>query len=174
MPVFLKRDMTDQLPELKKQNLKNADYANKSVQDLFTSSGLHNAVEKTFNYAFSVIAFNRGDGKFTIQTFPPEVQMSSVNVSLCTDVNNDGFTDIILGGNNFGFPPQFGRLDAGFGSVLLNDGNGHFKIASSKESGLLLRGQARDIKEISAGNKKYLLVLQNNEYPRLYEETRKK
>ena len=54
------------------------------------------------------------------------LQLSSVNSLQLTDVNGDGYTDIIAGGNEFGFLPQFGRLDASFGNVLLNDGKGHF------------------------------------------------
>ncbi|WP_162945072.1 FG-GAP repeat domain-containing protein, partial [Flavisolibacter nicotianae] len=35
MPVFLKREITEQFPFLKKDNLKHSDYAKKSIQDLF-------------------------------------------------------------------------------------------------------------------------------------------
>ena len=38
MPVFLKREITDQFPALKKGNLRHAEYARKSIQDHFTSS----------------------------------------------------------------------------------------------------------------------------------------
>jgi hypothetical protein len=54
------------------------------------------------------------------------VQLSSVNAIACTDINGDGFPDLILGGNEFGFLPQFGRLDASFGDILLGDGKGNF------------------------------------------------
>ena len=35
IPVFLKRDLTDQVASLRKQNLRNKDFAKKSVQELF-------------------------------------------------------------------------------------------------------------------------------------------
>ena len=51
-------------------------------------------------------------------------QLSSVNAIVLTDINNDNKPDLVLGGNMFGFPPQFGRLDGSYGHVLLNEGNG--------------------------------------------------
>ncbi|HRH49551.1 MAG TPA: VCBS repeat-containing protein [Panacibacter sp.] len=167
--VFLKRDLTDQIPGLKKQNLKHADFAKKSVQDLFSDEAIKKSTIKDFNYCSSVIAFSNGGGKFTVQKLPPEVQFSSVNAALCTDVNGDGYTDLILGGNNFNFQPQFGRLDASFTHVLLNNGKGNFKYITNKQSGVELRGQIRDIAKIPGKNSNYILVLQNDDYPALYK-----
>ena len=96
-------------------------------------------------------------------------QLSSVNVIHCMDVNNDGHIDLILGGNQFGFLPQFERLDASLGDVLINNGKGGFIWQDASKTGLKLRGEMRDIAEINARGKKYLLFLQNNEYPVLYE-----
>jgi hypothetical protein len=167
MPVFLKRDLTDQLPNLKKQNLRHLDYASKSIQELLTNDELNKGETKLFNYAASCIAINEGNGKFSIKKFQPTVQMSSLNAIVATDLNDDGFTDLILGGNQFGFLPQFCRVDASYGDVLLNDGKGNFTCLPSTESGLSVRGEVRDIK-IIAGKERQLLVLQNNDTPRLF------
>jgi hypothetical protein len=35
------------------------------------------------------------------------------------DINKDGILDIVLGGNQYEFKPQFSRLDTNFGSVLV-------------------------------------------------------
>jgi hypothetical protein len=40
MPVFLKKDMEEQLPSIKKSNLKNGVYADKSIQELFPAKVL--------------------------------------------------------------------------------------------------------------------------------------
>ncbi len=169
MPVFLKHDMEEQIPSLKKQNLKHGDFAKRSIQELFASQLLNSSQIKLFNYTSSVIAINEGNGKFSIQKLPQMVQLSSVNAIHCMDINNDGNTDLILGGNEFGFLPQFGRLDAGFGHVLLNNGKGQFTWVGFDRSGLQLPGQIRDIAEITGKDKVYLLFLQNDEYPVLYE-----
>ncbi len=168
-PVFLKHDLEQEIPLLKKQNLKHADYAKKSIQDLFSSEVLKNCVVKQFNYPSSIIAFNEGNGKFSIQKLPPAVQFSSVNAAYCTDIKNNGKMDLVLGGNEFGFQPQFGRLDASYGHVLLNNGKGNFTEMSPADSGLELPGEIRDIAEIKGSEDNFLLFLQNNEYPVLYK-----
>jgi hypothetical protein len=169
VPVFLKRDLTDQVASLKKQNLRYTDFAKKSIQDLFVSDNIDKSEVKTFNYTGSCIAFNDGNGVFNVQKLPAEVQFSSVNAILSSDINQDGKPDIILGGNQFGFQPQFGRLDASKGHIILNKTGKHFESISSAQSGLALSGEVKDILEVSIKNEKYLLILQNNETPVLYK-----
>ena len=169
IPVILKREMTDQFPSLKKENLKNHDYAEKSIQQLFSKELIDGSIVKEFNYCSSIFAINDGTGRFIIQKFPAMAQLSSTNAIAITDINNDNHADIIIGGNKFGFPPQFGRLDASYGDVLLNLGDGKFERVKPQVSGLDLRGEVRDIKVINGSNKRYLLVAINDELPRLYQ-----
>ena len=95
--------------------------------------------------------------------------MSSVNAVCIVDVNDDGKMDLITGGNKSGFPPQFGRLDASYGDILINTGNGEFIRQETQVSGLNLRGEVRDIKEINGKGKRYILTVLNNQFPVLYE-----
>jgi enediyne biosynthesis protein E4 len=169
MPVFLKRDMQDQLPGLKKENLKHSDYANKAIQDLFAKNLIASSVVKQFNYTASCAAINNGNGNFTVNELPFMSQLSCINVIIPVDVNGDGFIDIVNGGNQFGFLPQFEKLDGNFGEVLLNDGKGNFMWQESKKTGLDLRGELRDIAVINKPQGIFLLFLQNDEYPMLYQ-----
>jgi len=169
MPVFMKHEMEDQIPSLKKKNLKHSDYASKPIQELFSAELIRTCKVKQFNYGASVIAINNGDGKFTIQKLPAELQLSSVNAIHCTDLDGDGKPDIILGGNEFGFLPQFERLDAGIGAVMINKGNTQFTLLNSDESGIDLSGQVRDIQEIKGGTDRYILFLRNDLYPVLFK-----
>ncbi|MBC7650815.1 MAG: VCBS repeat-containing protein, partial [Deinococcales bacterium] len=172
IPVLLKREMEEQVPSLKKQNLKHEVYAKKGIQELFSPTLIENALQKTFNYTSSCVAINQGNGNFIIQKLPPRMQLSSVNTLLCTDVNKDGKIDIVAGGNLSCFLPQFERLDASFGDLLINDGKGNFTWLGSNQSGILQRGDIKDIIEIPSKNGKYLLLLQNNEIPVLYKANR--
>ncbi|MET0245064.1 MAG: FG-GAP-like repeat-containing protein, partial [Flavitalea sp.] len=168
VPVFLKRDIQDQLPVLKKKSLKHSEFASKSIQDLFASNVLGKAVVKEFNYSPSIVAINNGNGQFTVKEMPSEIQLSSVNAVLLTDVNGDSKPDIVLGGNQFGFLPQFERLDANFGSVLVNNGKGDFSLMNNSRSGLNIRGEVRDISLFNTNKVKNLLFLRNNDQPVLY------
>lgn len=169
MPVFLKREITEQFPGLRKQNLKHSDYATKSIQDLFGKEVITKVKEKQFNYCKSIVAINDGKGSFTIQPLPVMVQLSSVNAICSSDINNDGKIDLVLGGNMFSFPPQFGRLDGSYGHVLLNKGKGNFTWLAHNESGLSLRGAIRDIKAITVKDKRCMLVVQNDQVPVVFQ-----
>jgi hypothetical protein len=92
------------------------------------------------------------------------------------DINDDGFPDIVSGGNQFDFLPQLERLDASCGDILINGGKGNasvsntaFKWTEPAQTGLNLRGQLRDIAEIHARSKRFLLFLQNDEFPVMYQ-----
>ena len=169
MPVFLKRDVQDQLPSLKKENLKHSEYANKAIQDLFSKEMISTSAVKQFNYTPSCVAINEGNGKFSITELPVMVQLSCINAILPIDVNRDGFIDLVTGGNQFGLLPQFEKLDASFGDVLINTGKGDFVWQESKKTGLNLRGELRDIVTVKNATGTYLLFLQNNEFPVLYK-----
>ncbi len=165
MPVFLKREITDQFPALKKQNLKHSEYARKSVQDLFSKELISKSAQKVFNYCQSIIAINDGKGSFRVEPLPQMVQLSSVNAIALTDINKDNRPDMILGGNLFNFPPQFGRLDASYGHVVLNGGEDKLNYVETRQSGLLLRGEVRDIRVIG----EYIVTVINNEKPVVYQ-----
>ena len=167
-PVFLKNDLQEQVPSIKKENLKHKDYAQKSIQQLFRPEILKKAIVKVFNYPASCIAINKGDGNFTVQKLPYRAQLSSVNSIYCRDVNRDGYIDLITGGNNSGFLPQLEKLDASFGDVFINNGKGSFAWSGAQQSGLKVDGEVRDIKELKGKNKSYLLFLRNNHYPMMY------
>ncbi len=167
-PVFMKGELESQMPVLKKQNLHNAEYAKKSVQELFTAEQIEKAVVKEINYSSSCIAVNNGKGNFTIQNLPGSIQFSSVKAIMPLDINGDGKIDLIVGGNEFGFQPQLGRLDASTGDVLLNDGRGNFLVQGINQTGINVNGQVRDMVNIKVNGQTGILFLINNEFPVLY------
>lgn len=168
VPVFMKREVTEQVVSLRKQNLRHAAFAKKSIQELFKADVLSQSRVKAFDYATTIIAYNEGSGKFTVQELPLPVQLSSVNAIKVSDINKDGKPDLVMGGNKFGFLPQFSRLDASYGHVLLNKGKRVFQYLSTYESGVEVRGEVREIVEIKGKDKSYWLWLQNNEKPVLF------
>ena len=174
MPVFLKHEMEEQIPSLKKQSLLHKDYAIKTIQDLFTPAQIQSCIVKQFNYTSSCVAINNGNGQFAIKPLPQQVQLSSVNAIAITDINGDGIKDLVTAGNQFGFLPLFGRLDGNFGTTLLNDGKGNFMFKEAAQKGLTVKGETRDIALIKSLNKDFLLFLRNDDYPMLYEINKKK
>jgi hypothetical protein len=168
-PIHMRREMTAQMPSLKKQNLLAEDYAKRTVQELFKSEIVNSSLVKIVSNSESVIAVNDGKGKFSIRSLPKRVQWSCVCGILCSDINKDGMTDLVMAGNNFDFKPQFSRQDASYGSVLLGNGKMEFQWQDYNTSGFFVRGQVRHLELFSdkKGNK-YMFAAVNGEMPRVF------
>ena len=167
--IALKKELTEQVSSLYNQNLTHAEFAQKSIHDLFTKEQLDNTYKRQANWFKSSIAINKGDGNFNIKPLPQEVQFSCVNAIISLDVNKDGMDDLIMGGNDSGFMPQYSKLDASFGHVLINKGNGDFFKLKNKESGFFVKGDIRNIIHLEDAEKERFIVLINNQKPRMYE-----
>ena len=168
-PIHQKRELTEQLPSLKKQNLKASDYAGRTIQQLFPKEVMDKSIVKRVETSASVIAINEGGGKFTIKNLPPRVQLSCVCDITCTDVNNDGNLDLIMAGNNYEFKPQFSRLDASQGNLLLGDGKLGFTWQDYETSGFKIRDEVKYLKQFKDKNGKiYVIAAVNNKKPKIF------
>ncbi|MEO0735026.1 MAG: CRTAC1 family protein, partial [Bacteroidota bacterium] len=167
-PLAMKRNLTAELTSLKKNSLRHAEYAEKSMRDLFSREALAAAQVWEATYFRSAVAINDGSGRFTLQALPPEVQFSCVCGIACPDLNADGAPDLVLAGNYSGFLPQFGRLDASYGHTLLNDGTGDFTRVPNQESGFFVRGDVKDLTRLTLNGQEFLLATVNNAAPRVF------
>ncbi len=169
-PIHMKRELTSQLVSLKKQNLKASEYAKKSIDELFPAEIFEKSIMNKTTIAESIVAINEGDGKFTIKVLPNWVQLSCVCGITCTDINSDGHLDLILGGNNFEFKPQYSRFDANYGSVLLGNGQMDFEWQNYYSSGFFIKNEIKHIKQFKDKNgKTYIIAAINNDKPKIYK-----
>lgn len=167
-PIHMRKEMTAQLPGLKKQNLKASDYSKRTVHGLFKAEMVSNSVVKVVDVSESLIAVNEGNGKFSFTALPDKVQWSCLCGMTCTDVNGDGNLDLILGGNNYDYKPQFSRQDASYGHVLLGNGKMGFELTHSTASGLFIRGQIRHMQTFTdKKGSRFIIVAINNEKPKV-------
>ncbi len=166
-PITVKRDLADQLPGLKKENMLHSDYAKRSLKDLFPKEKLQKSTIKKVNYLSSAVVTNEGNGQFAIEKLNPEMQFSCINVITSMDIDNDGDDDAICAGNNHYLIPQFSQLDANKGEILINE-NGQLSHLDSNESGLNIKGTVRDMTIIEKNGKKHLVVLINDKPAQVY------
>ena len=168
-PLHQKKELTGQIASLKKLSLKASEYAKKSVDELFSDSVFINTIVKQANIMESVIAINEGSGRFTVQKLPARVQLSCVCGITCTDIDQDGNLDLVMGGNNFEFKPQYSRLDASYGHVLLGDGHLNFKWQDYQNSGFFIPDEIKHLKQFRDENGKiFIIAAINDRKPRVY------
>ena len=169
-PIHMKRELTEQLVSLKKENLKASVYARRTIQELLPAEVVSRSIVKQATLSESIILINEGGWNFTVQKLPERVQLSCICGISCLDVNRDGNLDLVMGGNNFEFKPQFSRLDASYGSVLLGDGKMGFDWQDYNTSGFFLRGEVKHLSTLADKNgKRYLVAAVNEGKPRIFE-----
>ncbi|MGB5387773.1 MAG: VCBS repeat-containing protein [Eudoraea sp.] len=169
-PHHQKKDLTTQMVALKKQNLKASEYSKKTISELFPKEIFDNSIMKKSVISESIIAVNEGDGNFTVIKLPSRSQLSCICGITCTDVNNDGNLDLIMGGNNFEFKPQYSRLDANYGNVLLGDGSLGFEWQDYDTSGFYIRDEIKHLKQFKdKTGRTFIIVAINEKKPKIFE-----
>ncbi|MEM0934110.1 MAG: CRTAC1 family protein, partial [Bacteroidota bacterium] len=127
------------------------------------------SIRKEINTTKSIVALNKGNGQFDIIALPKEVQFSCVCDINCKDIDGDGSLDLILGGNNYDFKPQYSRLDASYGGVLIGSGDGNFRWTPYDESGFYVRGEIKHLSPFSdKTGREFLFVGINNQRPKVF------
>jgi hypothetical protein len=74
--------------------------------------------------------------------------LKTVHAIAAVDVDADGDSDLIMGGNESLVRVRIGKSDANQGLVLRNDGKGNFQAIAQSSSGLNIRGDLRELKII--------------------------
>jgi hypothetical protein len=170
-PYYLRGDLVTQLPFLKKQFLKFADYAGKPIEEVFTAAQLQSAVTREAYVFQNSIWRNNGNGTFTLQALPPRAQFAPIYGMLVADVDGNGKKDIFLAGNKAALKPELGRYDANFGTLLLQQTNQQYVYSAPAASGLFYKGEARDVAAIrTADGKSALLLALNNQPLKLFKQ----
>jgi hypothetical protein len=167
-PLALRHDLVQQLPGLKKQFLKYEDYALKTIEDIFTEEQRKQMLTLKVEEMETTLFLN-DNGVYKKQSLPSEIQYSPIYAIQTFDFDDDGFLDIVMGGNLYEAKPEIGRYDASKGAFLKGDGKGDFTYVKNSESGFLVDGQIRDLDIIKIKNKVHLVVARNNDNPLLFK-----
>ncbi len=161
-PFATKAELTKQLPALRKQILKNNDYARQTYDSLFTSDVRQASLSYRATHLESAVLWN-DNGRFTLEALPVEAQVSPVFGIAVADFTGDEIPDIWLGGNYYALKPQVGRQDASRGVLLAGSKQKTFRAVPPQASGLRVMGEVRDAMVLSTEKTSVLLVARNNE-----------
>ncbi len=150
------------------------DFAESTLQDVYSSEALGDALHyKVWTFASSYIE-NKGDGEFKVIPLPNEAQLSSVNGILTDDYNQDGYADLFVVGNFYASEVETPRNDAGIGLIMYGDGKGGFDPVSAAKSGLYAPYDTRKALSIHTAKGKVVLLANNNDSLRAFRVRYKK
>ena len=152
-------EMLKALPMLKKKYLHSKSFAQADVPQIFGKPNLAKAVLRETDTFESIYLENTGQG-YVAHPLPDELQFSTLNTAALADLNGDGKSEIILGGNFYNCNIEMGRYDASFGNVLsITKEN---QIAVYPLGDLKIKGQVRKIRALKMGSKTCFVFAKND------------
>ncbi len=164
-PMASRDELLDQIVSLKKKFIKYKDYADATINDIFSKEKIKEAQLVHCDELASGILYNDGNGHFSFNPLPLAAQFSKVYGLVADDFNKDGIKDILLSGNFHPYRVQLGKNDASLGVLLQGKGNRTFEAVDPSVSGCYIDGDVRAMIEMknSAGEKMFIIGKNNDE-----------
>lgn len=159
-PFYSRDDLSEQLVALKKKYTSHELYSTATTEEVVSVFPTKQA-KKLEDKTLETIYLENKNGRFEVKKLPIQAQFSPVFAITSTDINKDGFADLVLAGNQSHSRVRIGTIDANYGQVFLNDGKSNFKFHSN----LGVRGDVKDLKVI--GNQLFVGV--NNKKTKILE-----
>ncbi len=156
-----KMDLERQMPFIKKKYLYAVDFARAPITDIFTEKAINEAQVYKADYFSNAVFVNDGKGNFTVKELPWKAQLTCLKDAVVFDANGDNLPDILTAGNFYEQTMEFNRNDAGFGTVLINRGNGNFTAENIK--GLVIKNEVRHIAPVIINRKPAYVIARNND-----------
>lgn len=162
IPFNSKTELAKLIPQINKKYLSYQKFAKASVQNIVGQNNIKRSFKKHITTLESMAFINIGNGRFKANPLPFYAQSSSIHAIDIADINQDGYPDLVVGGNMHQFNIRLSRLDASRGLLLLNAKDGNFKAMQDGVEPVY--GEVRDIKIIKTtkGEHTYIWAVNND------------
>lgn len=161
VPLRGKECSSQQMPFIAEKYPSYEGFANASLIDIYGDK-INSAYTREVLSFESKVLLNTKDG-FQMIALPVSAQEFPIMDCISSDLNGDGFDDLILVGNIYQTEVETPRLDAGKGLVLLSNGvDGYISMPNSK-SGLDIRGDSKSIAKLKVNNQEEIYVIGKNQ-----------
>jgi hypothetical protein len=168
IPVRGRECSSQQIPAIKTKFKDYHSFATASLEEIYSTEHLQKSTHYEIkSFAHSYVE-NIGNGKFKFHPLDNLAQIAPINSMATHDINKDGNLDVIYAGNLYGSEVETPRGDAGYGGLLLGDGNGGLKSTMPYETGLMIKGEVKSVKKLRLANGSTgILFAKNNDYLQL-------
>ncbi len=144
-------------------------FAKSGIGEVFTEDTLAIAQKWTASQFNSGWFENKGGLRFNFHPFPAEAQFAPVYGIIARDLNDDGWIDLVLNGNDYSMTPMLGRYDAFRGLVLKGGPEGRFTPLPVAGSGFHVPGDGKALVEMRIGDGYSILAAENTGYLRVFK-----
>ena len=134
-------------------------FADATVEDLYASRGLGNALHYEAKMFQSIVLENE-NGRYVIKPLPQVAQLGPVNGIVTADFDGNGSPGIVVAGNMYHTEVETTRADASLGLLFGLGQNKKWNVTPQTKSGLNLYTDVKDVEMVHIGkNGKGGLVL---------------
>jgi len=123
-------------------------FADATIDQVLTPDELKRAAVLQANHLSTTLYLSDPTGRLHESALPGEVQYAPVYTITPLDYNGDGSKGLLFCGNNNHATLRFGKDDANYGILLKGDGHGGFVYIDQPHSGLVLRGDVRNVLQL--------------------------
>jgi hypothetical protein len=156
VPMRGRECTSQQMPYVAEKFKDYSSFASSKLLEILPEEKVKGAVIYEINNFESVLLINE-NGKLRRKALPVQAQIAPIKSSMVLDVNEDGYQDIMIVGNHYGVEVETTRYDAGYGGILLGDGENNFSFMSPIQSGFYTPNDSRVIASLND-----LIVVTNN------------
>ena len=161
-PLRGRQCSSDQIPAIKMKFKDYDAFSIATLEDVYTEPALNNSLHY-FTKTFSSVYLENTGNSFKMSNLPVLAQLSAVNKILKKDINNDGYTDLIISGNMYNSEVETPRNDASVGVYLEFIPNNGFRAVPTKESGLFINGDVKDMELIRFKENDFIISAKNDD-----------
>ncbi len=159
---FIGRDaMIAQIPIIKKKFLRYTPYAHATLEDIFSKEELASSTY-LYTHTFETTLYLNNKGKFAKASLPVEAQFHPVFDAVIRDFNGDGLKDLLLAGNFKYAETETGEMDAGAGTLLIQQKDGSFKYMPNRQHGFWAQREVRTLRTITLADGQTAIITGNN------------
>jgi hypothetical protein len=149
------------------------EFANASLDEIYTSDRLERAERLAVNTLESGLFLNDGNGRFHFRPLPRLAQAAPGFGLVLTEVDGDGHADLFMVQNFFGPQPETGQMDGGVSILLLGNGDGAFSPVWPNRSGLFAYGDANALSSVDLNDDDWVdFAITQNDGPLIAFENR--
>lgn len=161
VPLRGKECSSQQMPFIAEKYPSYEGFANASLIDIYGDK-ISTAYSKEVVTFESKLMLNTDDG-FVMSNLPMAAQEFPILDCISTDLNQDGFDDLLIVGNIYQTEVETPRLDAGKGLVLLSTGKDDYLTVPNSESGLEISGDAKSMIKVSMKKQNDIFIIGKNQ-----------
>ena len=162
-------DVIKQFRALRKSFNSYSAYGQATASQIFENQNLTNALVKKNTWMESSWIENLGNDSFKLHALPDEVQWAPVYGISTFDLNQDGYEDILMVGNDFGVEVNQGRIDAHQGIVLYNTQNKAFTAQNLETTHFIVAGDGKSLVQMNIQKEPYFIASQNNDSLKVFK-----